>query len=138
MTERSSRDVPKPKKAKKKQAHRGEVWQYFVEKEGIAGVANCRCCAQQIGCDTKLHGTSFTRHIKSLVYQELGTHKRLCNNSQAKSTGNKSGDGDDLAQLFKEDGELESKDSLYDELATETVNDVATRSKTVADDARMP
>ncbi|CAE6014623.1 unnamed protein product [Arabidopsis arenosa] len=81
-TERSSNDVPKPKKAKKKQAHRAEVWQHYIEKEDLVGVARCRYCCQQIGCDTKLHGTSSMKsHLLRCkffkAHQDLGTQKVL-------------------------------------------------------------
>lgn len=81
-TERSSSDVPKPKKAKKKQAHRAEVWQHYIEKEDLVGVARCRYCSQQIGCDTKLHGTSSMKsHLLRCkfykAHQDLGTQKVL-------------------------------------------------------------
>ncbi|EFH47740.1 hypothetical protein ARALYDRAFT_909122 [Arabidopsis lyrata subsp. lyrata] len=81
-TERSSSDVPKPKKAKKKQAHRAEVWQHYIEREDLVGVARCRYCSKQIGYDTKLHGTSSMKsHLLRCkfykVHQDLGTQKVL-------------------------------------------------------------
>ncbi|CAE6127551.1 unnamed protein product [Arabidopsis arenosa] len=81
-TERSSSDFPKPKKAKKKQAHRAEVWQHFIEKEDLVGLARCRYCSQQIGCDTKLHGTSSMKsHLLRCkffkAHQDLSTQKVL-------------------------------------------------------------
>ncbi|CAF1717141.1 unnamed protein product [Brassica oleracea var. botrytis] len=55
-TERSSTDLhPLPKK---RQAHRALVWQHFIQKEDNLSLCNCRCCGQEIGCDTKKSGTS--------------------------------------------------------------------------------
>ncbi|KAL0643329.1 hypothetical protein Bca4012_041619 [Brassica carinata] len=55
-TERSSTDLHLL--PKKRQAHRALVWQHFIQKEDNLSLCNCRCCGQEIGCDTKKSGTS--------------------------------------------------------------------------------
>ncbi|CAN7125351.1 unnamed protein product, partial [Brassica rapa subsp. narinosa] len=62
-TERSSTDLPPM--PKKRQAHRAEVWQHFIQKEDNLSLCNCRYCGQEIGCDTKKSGTSAMKNHNS-------------------------------------------------------------------------
>lgn len=55
-SERSSTELPPP--TKKKQVHRAEVWQHFIQREDDPNIANCCYCGQDIGCDSKKSGTS--------------------------------------------------------------------------------
>ncbi|EFH39461.1 predicted protein [Arabidopsis lyrata subsp. lyrata] len=55
---RSSSSTAMPPKPKKKYAKRAPVWQHFVLKEGDDLHSSCKYCRAEIGCDTKLVGTS--------------------------------------------------------------------------------
>ncbi|KAJ4906218.1 hypothetical protein Rs2_09876 [Raphanus sativus] len=67
-----------PPVVKKKQAHRAEVWQDFIQREDNPSISNCRYCAQEIGYDSKKSGTSAMKnHIGRCkmfhLYKESGT-----------------------------------------------------------------
>ncbi|RID66070.1 hypothetical protein BRARA_D01236, partial [Brassica rapa] len=69
-SERSSTELPPP--TKKKQVHRAEVWQHFIQREDDPSIANCRYCGQDIGCDSKKSGTSAMKnHISRCKLHEL-------------------------------------------------------------------
>ena len=79
-SERSSTD--KPPAAKKKQAHRADVWQHFIQREDDPSIRNCRYCGQAIGCDSKKSGTSAMKnHIGRCkmfeLYNESGKQQVL-------------------------------------------------------------
>ena len=79
-TERSSTDLPLM--PKKRQAHRAEVWQHFIQKKDNLSLCNCRYCGQEIGCDTKKSGTSAMKNHNSRcklfkAFEESGKQQGL-------------------------------------------------------------
>ncbi|KAJ0264749.1 HAT protein [Hirschfeldia incana] len=79
-SERSSTELPPV--GKKKQAHRADVWQHFIQREDDLSISNCRYCGQEIGCDTKKSGTSAMKnHLARcklyLLYKESGSQPVL-------------------------------------------------------------
>ena len=79
-SERSSTDMHPV--AKKKQAHRAEVWQHFIQREHDPSISNCHYCTQGIGCDSKKSGTSAMKnHIARCkmyqLYKESGKQQVL-------------------------------------------------------------
>ncbi|KAF3522304.1 hypothetical protein F2Q69_00047657 [Brassica cretica] len=53
-SERSSTELPPVEK--KKQDHRAEVWQHFIQREDSPSIINCQYYVQEIGCETKKVG----------------------------------------------------------------------------------
>ncbi|CAN7127878.1 unnamed protein product [Brassica rapa subsp. narinosa] len=83
-SERSSTDLPPV--AKKKQAHRAEVWQHFIQREDNPSISNCRYCGQEIGCDTKRSGTSAMKNHNGRcklydLYKSSGNQQVLAGDS---------------------------------------------------------
>ncbi|CAF2043443.1 unnamed protein product [Brassica rapa] len=69
-SERSSTELPPP--TKKKQIHRAEVWQHFIQREDDPSIAICRYFGQDIGSDSKKSGTSAMKnHISRCKLHEL-------------------------------------------------------------------
>ena len=70
----------------KKQAHRAEIWQHFIQREDNPSISNCRYCGQEIGCETKKSGTSAMKNHNARcklydLYKASGNQQVLAGDS---------------------------------------------------------